>query len=197
MPGPHAAALTLLAHPEAPCAEGLQLAAVLVPVGDGWRLRYTLTGDLNALAIPEPLPPGPADGLWQHTCFEAFVGTAGHAAYREFNFSPSGQWAAYRFSAERVRDPAAESSNHPPAITCERMAHALDLQVWLPPALLPEPAHDASLRIGLNAVIETLDGQLSYWALHHPRAERPDFHHAAGWTHRPFPPHPAPLQSPA
>lgn len=197
MPGPHAAALSLLAHPAAPCAEGLQLAVVLVPDGAGWRLHYTLTGDLNALAIPAPQPPGPADGLWQHTCFEAFVGTAGHAAYREFNFSPSGQWAAYRFSAERVRDPAAESSNHPPVITSERSADTLDLQVWLPPALLPAPEHNASLNIGLNAVIQTRNGELSYWALHHPRAERPDFHHAAGWTHRPFPPHPTAFQSPA
>ena len=196
MPGPHAAALTLLAHPAAPCAEGLQLAVVLVPDGTGWRLRYTLTGDLNALAIPAPLPPGPADGLWQHTCFEAFVGTAGSTAYREFNFSPSGQWAAYRFSAERARDPAAERNSPPPAITCERSADTLDLQVWLPPALLPEPAHGAWLKIGLNAVIEAREGQLSYWALHHPRADRPDFHHASGWTHRLLPP-PFALQSPA
>lgn len=196
MPGPHTAALPLLAHPAAPCAEGLQLAVMLAPEGDGWRLRYTLTGDLSTLTIPESLPPGPADGLWQHTCFEAFVGATGSAAYREFNFSPSGQWAAYRFSAERVRDPATESTDHPPAIACERTAHALVLSVWLPPALLPAPEDLASLKIGLNAVIEAHDGQPSYWALHHPRAERPDFHHAGGWTHRL---HPAPsvLQSPA
>lgn len=196
MPGPHAAALTLLAHPAAPCAEGLQLAVMLAPEGEGWELRYTLTGDLSAVAIPEPLPPGPADGLWQHTCFEAFVGAAGSAAYREFNFSPSGQWAAYRFSAERARDPAAESADQPPVITCERAAKALNLSVWVPAALLPPLEDPAPLKIGLNAVIETRDGQLSYWALHHPRAERPDFHHAGGWTHRL---HPAPtaLQSPA
>ncbi|MBT9552252.1 MAG: DOMON-like domain-containing protein [Hydrogenophaga sp.] len=196
MPGPHAAALPLLAHPAAPCAGGLQPRVVLVPDGDGWRLRFTLTGDLNALAIPEPLPPGPADGLWQHTCFEAFVGTTGSAAYREFNFSPSGQWAAYRFSAERVRDPATERSGHPPVITCERSADTLDLRVWLPPALLPEPAHKAALKIGLNAVIETRDGQLSYWALQHPRADRPDFHHPGGWVHR-LPPTPSAPQRPA
>ena len=196
MPGPHEAALALLAHPAAPCAQGLQLAVTLAPDDDGWRLRCTLTGDLSDLAIPEPLPPGPADGLWQHTCFEAFVGTAGSAAYREFNFSPSGQWAAYRFSAERVRDTATESTGHPPAITCEHTANALTLNVWLPQALLPAPEDLASLRIGLNAVVETRDGQLSYWALHHPRAERPDFHHAGGWTHRLLPA-PSALQSPA
>ena len=112
------------------------------------------------------------------------MGAASSAAYREFNFSPSGQWAAYRFSAERARDPAAESSDHPPVITCERTVEALTLNVWLPPALLPAPEDLASLRIGLNAVVETHDGQLSYWALHHPRADRSDFHDAGGWTHR-------------
>lgn len=196
MQGPHAAALPLLAHPATPCAEGLQLRGVLAPDGDGWRLHYTLTGDLSALAIPVPQPPGPADGLWQHTCFEAFVGTTGSTAYRELNFSPSGQWAAYRFSAERVRDLAAESTAHPPVVTCEHTASALTLQVWLPPALLPEPEHNASLMIGLNAVVEARDGRLSYWALHHPRAEQPDFHHSGGWTHRLLPA-PSALQSPA
>jgi hypothetical protein len=196
MPGSHAVALTLLAHPAAPFDQALQLRVVLAPDVTGWRLQYTLTGDLRSLLIPEPLPPGPADGLWQHTCFEAFVGTADGAAYREFNFSPSGQWAAYRFSAERVRDPAAEGSGHPPEITCKRTADTLDLQVWLPPALLPAPEDNTSLLIGLTAVIEARDGRLSYWALHHPRAERPDFHHAGGWTHR-LHPAPSALQSPA
>ncbi len=52
------------------------------------------------------------------------------------------------------------------------------------------PAHglpDTDGVIGLSAVIETADGQLSYWALAHPRAQ-PDFHHRAGWTaHLPAP----------
>jgi hypothetical protein len=31
-------------------------------------------------------------------------------------------------------------------------------------------------RIGLSAVIEDVDGGLSYWALAHP-SDKPDFHH--------------------
>ncbi|WP_262422764.1 hypothetical protein [Brevundimonas denitrificans] len=42
----------------------------------------------------------------------------------------------------------------------------LTADVVLPP--------DADGRIGLTAVIETLDGATSYWALAHP-AEKPDF----------------------
>jgi hypothetical protein len=31
-------------------------------------------------------------------------------------------------------------------------------------------------RLGLSAVIETVDGFFSYWALAHP-SDKPDFHH--------------------
>src|SRR4051794_6728025 len=61
-------------------------------------LGYRLCGDIARLVVPAPALPEPADGLWKHTCFEVFVTVIGDATYREFNFSPSGQWAAYAFS---------------------------------------------------------------------------------------------------
>ena len=54
----------------------------------------------GSLALPEPQEAGRTDGLWQHTCFEAFVGR-GDNGYAEFNLSPSGQWAAYDFDSYR------------------------------------------------------------------------------------------------
>ena len=66
-------------------------------------LSYELTGDLAQIRIPAPQPPAAVDGLWEHTCFEVFVAVEGKASYHEFNFSPSGQWAAYAFSDYRVR----------------------------------------------------------------------------------------------
>ena len=153
-------------------------------------IRYRLAADLWRVVIPQPRGGCAADGLWQHTCFEAFVATPGEAAYHEFNFSPSGQWAVYRFSGERQRVPGDAPPPAGPSITTERSADSLVLQAWLPRALLPA----RPTAIGLTAVIETLDGQLSHWALDHPRDDRPDFHHPAGWTHRPalppFPPAP-------
>lgn len=47
-------------------------------------------------------------------------------------------------------------------------------------ALLALPG-DGTLLVGLTAVIEDHDGQVSYWALAH-RAEKPDFHSAAGFV---------------
>ena len=54
------------------------------------------------------------------------------------------------------------------------------------------PARSIALAwdIGLTAVIETADGQLSYWALQHPAA-RPDFHHRGGWQALPEPARPS------
>lgn len=136
------------------------------------------------LSVPEPIAaPGPADGLWQHTCFEAFVARPDDAAYLEFNFSPSGQWAAYRFSQARVRDLAAETAQPPLVAQMQvtRSPEALALLVWLPCTALPSPAAGQALQMGLTAVVEDRDGQLSYWALKHPAAQ-PDFHHRGGFA---------------
>lgn len=174
----------LVCHPATPCALPLQIGVNLSlagsAAGPGLLLRYEVQGDVGLLRLPPPMPHGPADGLWQHTCFEAFVGATGDAAYREFNFAPSGQWAAYRFSAERQRDAAAEAAQAPVSPPIERhpVADRLCLQAWLPLHALPDAT--APWDVGLTAVIETTDGQLSYWALRHPAA-RPDFHHRGGW----------------
>ncbi len=179
----HPHALPLLCHPAAPCGVALRLTVSLSPAARdaiaGWCLRYELRGHLPALRIPAPAAPGPADGLWRHTCFEAFVAVRGARAYREFNFSPSGQWAAYAFADERVRDPAAEPAlrNAHPVIDRAEAPGSFALQAWLPASAWPA----GTLELGLSAVIETRDHGLSHWALHHP-GPRPDFHHRGGFV---------------
>jgi hypothetical protein len=110
--------------------------------------------------------------LWAHACFEAFIAAAGCAAYHEFNFSPSGQWAGYVFSGYRERDPTAKPLPAP-RLSWRQSASLLELEAGLPAGALPLGGR---LQLGFCAVIEAADGQLSYWALRHP-AERPDFHH--------------------
>lgn len=175
--------LELLPHPLQPAAAGrtLKVSAVANPDG-GITLHYCLGGTLEGLRVPAPQTPSAADGLWLHTCFEAFIAVQGEPAYREFNFSPSGQWAIYAFTAYRDRDPIWIS---PLAPTLE-LAHAegaLSLRVHLPRAALPPHSRKGLLEIGLSAVMEESDGSLSYWALRHPAA-RPDFHHRDGYALR-------------
>src|SRR5688500_9701615 len=51
--------------------------------------------------MPEPSEPERREELWQTTCFETFLRAHGEEGYREWNFAPSGQWAAYDFTAHR------------------------------------------------------------------------------------------------
>lgn len=145
--------------------------------------RWQLAPEAGAsLLLPPTLADasevaGPTDGLWQHSCAELFIALPGAPAYLEYNFAPSGQWAAYAFSAYRQRQ---EVPLPAPRIQCRRTAAELLLEAVLPVADLPAPfAQAAQWQLGLTAVVESTAGALSYWALHHP-GERPDFHHRGG-----------------
>jgi hypothetical protein len=148
----------------------LAVAAGTLPDGS-LQLSYRMAGDLARLRIPEPGEPLRTDGLWRHTCFEVFIGSRDAPVYREFNFSPSGTWAAYAFAG--YREDMTHLEMPVPVIDMRRSERRLELAVRLPAEALP-PA--SPLRLGFSAVIETADAVLSYWALRHA-AERPDFHH--------------------
>jgi hypothetical protein len=165
-------AATLLCHPASPCRAVGRIEAVVTLSGDGGlALRYRVHGAPEAIRLPPPQPAGPADELWRHTCCEAFIATVDGPDYREFNFSPAGQWAAYRFTGYRERD-AGFSPAAAPRISLQRLADGFQLDARLAPALLPA---ERTLALGLSTVIETSDGSKSYWALAHGAA-RPDFH---------------------
>jgi len=170
----------LLSHVAVAAPAGLAVEAAVAPTDDGGlQLHYRITGGVDGLRIPEPAPAGPADGLWQHTCCEAFVAAVDAPEYREFNLSPSGQWAAYRFADYRERTPG----GLPPAAPHIEFRHfpgSCELIARLDPSSLPA---GPALQLGLSVVLETGDGSLSYWALKHP-AERPDFHLSAGFALR-------------
>lgn len=127
-------------------------------VGHGLRAHYRIDGDLARVRIPPPARARCADDLWRHTCFELFVARKGSEAYQEFNFSPSGEWAAYAFDGYRLR------------------AGNLDIAPRMRGLLEVELAETEQGPIGVSAVIEDVEGNLSYWALRHPPG-KPDFHH--------------------
>jgi hypothetical protein len=119
--------------------------------------------------IPEQTRPGRADGLWQTTCFEAFLRAEGEERYREWNFAPSGDWAAYDFAGYREGMEA-------PEVLSEPYLRMEDNLTWW--AFGATVAVEAGHRwqLGLSAVLEEQDGTKSYWALSHP-CDQPDFHH--------------------
>lgn len=146
--------------------------AGIAPADGGIVFRYRLRGDMARVRAPRTLTAERRDFLWKHTCFEAFVGVENDAAYREFNFSPSGQWAAYDFGdyRRRLADPALPA----PRMSMRLDEEKLELEAALPLSSLPFAAAGAAWEIALAAVVETKDG-LSYFALRHG-APRPDFH---------------------
>lgn len=112
--------------------------------------------------------PERADDLWQTTCFEAFLGLAGKKAYREWNFAPSGQWAAYDFKSYR-KGMTKPEIGPPPYVRVED-----NLTWWALGATITVEA-EQRWDLGLSAVLEEKDGTKSYWALAHHSA-KPDFH---------------------
>jgi hypothetical protein len=118
--------------------------------------------------IPEAAEPGWADELWQTTCFEAFLSEDGDA-YREWNFAPSGEWAAYDFAAYRADRTDAEVAA--PYVRMED-----NFTWWSLGATIAVESGD-KWQLGLSAVLEEKDGTKSYWALAHPPGDKPDFHH--------------------
>lgn len=163
---------TLHCHPATPCTAIDAIEVMVEQTSTGsLLLRYCIRGNRDALLIPSPLPAGPADNLWQRTCCEVFVAAVDGKRYREFNFSPSSQWAIYDFKDCRERDTAWIPPGTP-QITMQALAEGFQLTAEIDTTLLPA---GRTLQLGLSAVIEAADDGKSYWALAHCAAH-PDFH---------------------
>src|SRR5512147_1008484 len=65
-------------------------------------ITFVLDADLSRLRIPPARVACLTHGLWEHTCFEAFIALNGTPAYHEFNFAPSSEWALYAFQSYRA-----------------------------------------------------------------------------------------------
>lgn len=166
----------LACHPETPSQSVNTIRATLSQVPDGGiAITYCLEGEISRVCLPGKSAPNRVDGLWQHTCFEAFVAVRSAPAYHEFNFAPSGQWAAYAFQRYRHGGPLARASD--PQITVRASANRFELDALICRESLPGLPVNGRLLLGLSAVIEENDGAVSYWALKHPPGP-PDFHDA-------------------
>lgn len=144
--------------------------ATITATPDGCKAEFRLDGHIPAIIIPAAVAPARRDNLWQTTCFEIFWQPLGDTAYREFNLSPSGHWAAYEFEAFRtgMRNAPVEAIT----IACSHDEAGLVLTAHIT-ADLPDPA-----QVALNTVVEHTDGGKQYWALAFPPG-KPEFHSEA------------------
>lgn len=164
----------LIAHPAHPPDQVTQIEARVDDRDPDWlSIRWAIHG-AKSIVVPPFAGRSRTDGLWRTTCFELFVTSSETGGgYQELNISPSEAWAAYSFSSYRegMQDIAID-----PAPTSSWRGGRSDLAIFdaaIPAqCLLPGP-----WRYGISAVIEEKSGAKSYWALHHPDKEKPDFHH--------------------
>jgi len=163
----------LIAHPATPATDpalkvwaNVDHAASLAAVATT-NIWFGVGAPVDRFVVPRAAEPARADDLWKTTCFEAFLRALGEHGYREWNFAPSGQWAAYDFTSTREGRSEADAAD--PYIRVED-----NLTWWALAASIAVPA-DTNWELGLSAVLEEKDGTKSYWALAHG-GDKPDFH---------------------
>jgi hypothetical protein len=176
--------VTLVRHPDTPC-QAVHAVTARVSRGPAGTLaaHYVISGDLAGLNVPEPRTARRGRELWRHTCCELFISRGG-PEYHEFNFAPSGDWAAYAFDDYRHGGPLDDEALNTPtvasiAVRSDPQGVEIDASIRLD-RLAPRLANE-KLLLALSAVIEERSGRLSYWALRHPPG-KPDFHHRDGFA---------------
>ena len=165
-----------------PQLQGLSLTCAAQWQSGRLDLHYSLRGDLGALVLPPPAEqPARRDGLWQSTCFEAFLALPGQANYWEINLAPNGDWNLYALAGYRTGLRAERLVQQVPirverqvqapanreAHGCFTLGATLDLTAWLPA--------DAALELSATAVLDHRERGCSYWAWRHCGPEA-DFH---------------------
>ena len=161
--------MLLICHPDTPCAADIVISVDAVRNQRGsLYLRFIIDGEMDKIVMPPRRGLGRTDGLWQTTCWEAFLKPDGGSDYLEFNLSPSTAWASYRFDDYRtgMRDVDVVPN-------FDRVGGIF--QALFDFSDQPD-LYDSDWQVGLSVVIEETDGTKSYWALRHPPG-KPDFHH--------------------
>ncbi|WP_299402271.1 DOMON-like domain-containing protein [Acaryochloris sp. IP29b_bin.148] len=141
--------------------------------GEQLAIAYTVSGHLEQVRIPSPsLSPTRQYNLWEATCLEFFLGLPNQPHYWEFNLSPAGDWNVFHLEDYRqnLREALAVD-----AVSLQVASDASRLTLSLRFNLADLMAPSQPLEVGICAVIQSAQGQLSYWALTHPGSEA-DFH---------------------
>lgn len=159
--------------------EECHISTLLSNDGSSLKVTFELTSRLADLKIPDfkRSDRKRSDKLWEHTCFEIFLGRHGMPNYWEFNLSPSGEWNVYSFSGYRQgmkREISFDTLPFEvkiPSGQVLKLKTAIDLKFF---------QSFSDINVGLSAVLERNDGNKSYWAVSHP-GDTPDFHAREGW----------------
>ena len=141
-------------------------------------IEYRLQRLSQIVIAPNNSTPTRQHDLWEHTCFEFFLGLKNSTKYWEFNLSPVKHWNVYRFPNYR-QDTTEEIAFDilPFQVLLKNDSLLLNLEVNLDRIITCK----SDLEVGITTVVEDRERQLSYWALTH-RAKEADFHHRDSFT---------------
>ena len=145
------------------------------------KLEYCLIDKGDLFELPKSTQKWQAgdvvleDGLWNHTCFEAFLNPFGMGQYYELNFSLKPAWNQYQFDRYRYPQPPNKGNDF-----------ELKTLVWdqFESRLIVELKNNTKFRkfkVGLTAVLEEKSLTKHYCALAHKGA-KPDFHLLESFT---------------
>lgn len=152
-------------------SSGLNIQGTVARTDQALVLSFLLQGNMGDLVLPTATERKRCDNLWQSTCFEIFWAEEGEKNYWELNLAPNGGWNVYTFTdyragmrlEDRIAEPHIETTRTPGSFSLTAELGIGNLHAGAP------------LRVGVSAVLQPRDTQLSYWALAHPK-EKPDFH---------------------
>ena len=150
------------------------ITAAIAPTAGGCTAEFRIEGDIGRIIVPGPGTGERRDELWKTTCCEFFWQPIGGSTYYEFNLSPSGDWAAYRF--DEYRQGMSDIPVEAITVACS-LSRQGDLGVLVVKADIAADFASPA-QVGLTAVIEHDDGELQYWSLAFPPG-KPDFHSEA------------------
>ena len=161
-----------------PSMGSLFLCGYLVRRSGELNIEYRLEGGLDCIRWPgTSRAQSRCHELWRQTCFELFFGVKGDPSYREVNLSPSGCWNVYHFTDYRTGMREDTSLGHPVfRVICDNAFWSLVCTINLKGFI----DDHFDLEVGVCSVLQTTDGNLSYWAIDHPETV-PDFHNRTGF----------------
>jgi hypothetical protein len=136
-------------------------------------LHFIVHGDVENLHLPTPSSSTRKNGLWEATCFEFFLAIPDLPNYWEFNISPSSEWNIYHMDAYRQVNMREETRISQLSFVFQKRedGYSLDVSVDLSPIIQA----GQRIQLGIAAIIQTKNGNGTYWALLHP-GRKADFH---------------------
>jgi hypothetical protein len=140
-------------------------------------VKYTLKGPLKELKLATGQKLGQRrNELWKSTCFEWFIKSPDEKNYWECNVSPGGDWNIYKLSDYRVG-----LTEEPLISSVDFQATKVSDQVWTLTitadlSSLKILNHGKKILVNLSTVLESQNGEKTYWSLAHTQKQA-DFHH--------------------